>query len=33
MKRREKYPKNLKARVSLEAIKGDKTIAAISSEY
>ncbi|MCD4779254.1 MAG: transposase, partial [Candidatus Omnitrophica bacterium] len=33
MKKRKKYPKELKARVALEAIKGEKTIAQISSEY
>ena len=33
MKKRRKYPKELKARVALEAIKGEKTIAEISSEY
>ena len=33
MQKRKKYPKELKARVALEAIKGEKTIAQISSEY
>jgi len=33
MQKRKKYPKEFKARVALEAIKGDKTIAEISSEY
>jgi len=33
MKKRRKYPKELKARVALEALKGEKTIAEISSEY
>jgi transposase len=33
MQKRRKYPKELKARVALEAIKGEKTIAEISSEY
>ena len=33
MQKRKKYPKELKARVALEAIKGEKTIAEISSEY
>lgn len=30
---RKKHDKNLKARVALEAIKGEKTIAEIASEY
>ena len=33
MKKRKKYPKEIKARVALEAIKEEKTIAQISSEY
>ncbi len=33
MKKRKKYPKELKARVALEAVKGEKSIAQISSEY
>jgi len=33
MHKRKKYPKELKARVALEALKGEKTIAEISSEY
>jgi len=33
MQKRKKYPKEFKARVALEAIKGEKTIAEISSEY
>ena len=33
MKKRVQYPKELKARVALEAIKGEKTIAELSSEY
>jgi len=33
MRKRKKYPKEFKARVALEAIKGEKTIAEISSEY
>ena len=33
MRKRKKYPKELKAQVALEAIKGEKTIAEISSEY
>ena len=33
MKKRRKYPKEIKARVALEAIKEEKTIAQISSEY
>ena len=33
MKKRQQYPKELKARVALEAIKGEKTIAELSSEY
>ena len=31
--KRKKYPKEFKARVALEALKGEKTIAQISSEY
>jgi len=31
--KRKKYPKEFKARVALEALKGDKSIAQISSEY
>ena len=30
---KKKYPKEFKARVAMEAIKGEKTIAQISSEY
>lgn len=33
MKKRKQYPKEFKARVALEALKGEKTIAEISSEY
>jgi transposase-like protein len=33
MKKRKVYPKELRARVALEAIKENKTIAEISSEY
>jgi len=33
MQKRKKYPKELKARVALEALKGEKSIAEISSEY
>lgn len=33
MKKRKQYPKEFKARVALEAIKEDKTIAELSSEY
>jgi transposase-like protein len=33
MQKRKKYPKEFKARVALEALKGEKTIAEISSEY
>ena len=33
LSRRKKHDKNLKARVALEAIKGEKTIAQIASEY
>lgn len=33
MKKRKVYPKELRARVALEAIKETKTIAEISSEY
>jgi len=33
MGKRKKYPKEFKARVALEALKGDKSIAQISSEY
>ena len=33
MKKRKIYPKELKARVALEALKETKTIAEISSEY
>lgn len=33
MKKRKKYPIEFKARVALEAIKGEKSIAQISSEY
>jgi len=31
--KRKKYPKEFKARVALEALKGEKSIAQISSEY
>lgn len=31
--KRKKYPKEYKARVALEALKGEKSIAQISSEY
>ena len=31
--KKKKYPKEFKARVAMEAIKGEKTIAQISSEY
>jgi len=33
MRKRSQYPKELKARVALEAMKGEKTIAELSSEY
>jgi len=33
MQKRKKYPKEFKARVALEALKGEKTISEISSEY
>jgi len=33
MEKRKKYPKEFKARVALEALKEEKTIAEISSEY
>lgn len=33
MKKRKQYPKEFKARVALEAIRGEKTIAELSSEY
>jgi transposase-like protein len=33
MKKRQQYPKEFKARVALEALKGEKTIAELSSEY
>lgn len=33
MIKRKKYPKELKARIALEALKGEKTIAQISSDY
>ncbi|MCK5015057.1 MAG: transposase [Candidatus Omnitrophica bacterium] len=33
MQKRKKYPKEFKARVALEALKGEKTTAEISSEY
>ena len=33
MKKRKVYPKELRARVALEAIKENKTIAELSSEY
>jgi transposase-like protein len=33
MKKRKQYPKEFKARVALETIKGEKTIEQISSEY
>jgi transposase-like protein len=33
MKKRKVYPKELRARVALEAIKENKTVAEISSEY
>jgi len=33
MKKRKKYPIEFKARVAIEAIKGEKSIAQISSEY
>ena len=33
MKKRVQYPKEFKARVALEAMKGEKTIAELSSEY
>lgn len=33
MKKRKVYPKEFKARVAMEALKEDKTIAQISSEY
>jgi len=31
--KRKKYPKEFKARVAMEALKGEKSIAQISSEY
>ncbi|MGB2629661.1 MAG: hypothetical protein WBC00_02755 [Candidatus Omnitrophota bacterium] len=31
--KKKKYPKEFKARVALEALKGEKSIAQISSEY
>ena len=31
--KRKKYPKEFKARVAMEALKGEKSIARISSEY
>lgn len=31
--KRKKYPKEFKARVALEAIKGEKSVAQISAEY
>lgn len=33
MKKRKQYPKEFKARVALEAVKEEKTIAELSSEY
>jgi len=33
MMKRKKYPKEFKARVALEALKGEKSIAQISSDY
>ena len=33
MEKRKKYPKEFKARVAIEALKGEKTIAQISSDY
>jgi len=33
MEKRKKYPKEFKARVALEALKGEKSIAQISAEY
>ena len=33
MKKRQQYPKELKARVALEAIVGEKTIAELSGAY
>ena len=33
MQKKKQYPKEFKARVALEAIKGEKTIAQLSSEY
>ena len=33
MKKRKQYPKEFKARVALEAIKEEKTIAELSTEY
>ena len=33
MQKRKKYPKEFKARVALEALKDEKSIAEISSEY
>jgi transposase-like protein len=33
MEKRKQYPKEFKARVALEALKGEKTIAELSSEY
>ncbi len=33
MEERKQYPKEFKARVALEAVKGEKTIAELSSEY
>ena len=33
MKKRVQYPKEFKARVALEAMKGEKTVAELSAEY
>lgn len=33
MKKRQQYPKEVKARIALEAIKGEKTTAQLSAEY
>ena len=33
MKKRQQYPKEFKARVALEAMKGEKTVAELSAEY
>ena len=33
MRKKSSYPKEFKARVSFEALKGEKTIAELSSEY